>query len=209
MTQKRIIWLTTILISAFLIFGCSPRSKYEHRLKREMAKGERHDSLFMGLYLGMPDKEFYTRCWQLNRKGLIKQGSNNASVEYITKDELKHAGTMNFYPTFVEGKIYEMPVKFAYSGWAPWNKDLSSDKLQQDVLAWYQKVYGRGFIRVRHPKNGVAYVKIDGNRRITIFKEGDLNVWAIFTDMSVNKRLNDTTTGSGTVPENINSDSIK
>ena len=26
-------------------------------------------------------------------------------------------------------------------------------------------------------------VKIDGNRRITIFKENDLRVWAVFTDM--------------------------
>ena len=31
--------------------------------------------------------------------------------------------------------------------------------------------------------NGNAYTKIDGNRRITIYVENDLYVWALFTDM--------------------------
>ena len=31
--------------------------------------------------------------------------------------------------------------------------------------------------------NGNAYTKIDGNRRITIYVENDLYVWARFTDM--------------------------
>ena len=40
--------------------------------------------------------------------------------------------------------------------------------------------------------NGKAYTKIDGNRRITIYMENDLYVWAIFTDMQcheMEKRL--------------------
>lgn len=205
----KVIWLVPVLIFGCIMAGCSPRAKYERRLKHELASGVRYDSLFMGLYLGMPQKDFYTHCWQLNREGLIKQGSNNTTVEYIMKNELPHQATMNFYPTFVQGKIAEMPVKFAYSGWAPWNKKLSSDSLQLDIVNWYKKVYGRGFIAVKHPERGIAYVKVDGNRRISIFKENDLFVWAVFTDLSVQKDLIDSVFNTGKAPENFNKDSAR
>jgi hypothetical protein len=140
----------------------------------------------MGIYLGMPAKDFYLHCWELNRRGIIKQGTNNTTVEYVLKNELKHPALMDFYPTFTDNRISEMPVRFAYAGWAPWNKELSSDNLQLDVLNWYKKTYGSGFIEVGHPVKGTAYIKINGNRRISIFKNDDLHVWAIFTDMLVN-----------------------
>ena len=181
--------LLPCLILVIAITGCSPKAKYNRRLKHEMASGVRNDSIFMGIYLGMSDKDFYTHCWELNRQGLIKQGPNNTTVEYIMRNELKYPATMNFYPTFVDREIYEMPVKFIYNGWAPWNKKLSADSLQADVLNWYQKVYGKGFIGVKHPDRGMAYVLLNGNRRITIFKENDLYVWAVFTDMFVDKDL--------------------
>jgi hypothetical protein len=87
----------------------------------------------------------------------------------------------------MQGRIYEMPVKFKYIGWAPWNKNLTSDNLQHNLVKWYEKTYGRGFIEVRHPLHGTAFVKVDGNRRISIFKENDLYVWAVFTDLLATK----------------------
>src|SRR5664280_2349497 len=99
-------WLLLVLISGFIISGCSPRAKYERRLKQELARGVRYDSLFLGLYFGMPERDFY--------------------------------------PNFNQGKIFEMPVTFKYKGWAPWNKALSSDNLQNAVQKWYEKVYGKG-----------------------------------------------------------------
>jgi hypothetical protein len=92
-----------------------------------------------------------------------------------------------------------MPVRFVYNGWAPWNKKLSSDSLEMDVLNWYEKVYGDGFLKVEHPKRGIAYVKVNGNRRISIFKEDDMYVWAVFTDMMVEKDLNDSTSNAGSI----------
>ena len=204
--KTRTNWLLLLLISIYIVSGCSPRAKYERRLKHELASGVRCDSLFMGLYLGMPEKDFYTHCWQLNKKGLIRQGESNTTVLYNTKDELEYPGTMNFYPRFKQGKICEMPVVFAYLGWAPWNKKLSSDSLELDVLKWYKKVYGDGFIAVKHPLRGVAYVKIDGNRRITIFKQDELHVWAYFTDMLVKKDWKDSSANPVDEPENITKD---
>jgi hypothetical protein len=186
--------LITIVIAGYIFSGCSPKAEYDRKLKKELESGLKYDTLFMGLYFGMPEKEFYTHCWKLNKKGLIRQDETNTTVQYETKNELKYPGVMNFYPKFNEGRIFEMPVRFKYKGWAPWNKKLSSDMLQEDVRHWYEKVYGKGFIEVQHPTHGKAYVKLNGNRRITIFKEDDLHVWAIFTDMLVKKDWNNLST---------------
>jgi hypothetical protein len=198
-----LLWLMTLVISGYIFSGCSPRAKYNRLLKQELASGIRYDSLFMGLYLGMPEKEFYTRCWALNQQGLIRQGSRNTTVEYQIKNELKYPGIMDFYPEFIQGKIYEMPVRFSYNGWAPWNNKLSSDSLQINVLNWFRKMYGDGFMEVKHPKRGIAFIKINGNRRITIFKENDLYVWAVYTDMLVKKEVNDTTSKIGNIQKDI------
>jgi hypothetical protein len=188
-----------LMIFTSVLNGCSTKSKYDSKLKRELSSGIRNDSLFMGLYLGMPEKDFYSHCWELNHKGLVRQGPKNTTVEFILKNELKYPGTMDFYPSFVKGKIAEMPVRFIYTGWAPWNKKLSSDSLQVDVLNWFQGKYGNHFMKVDHPKRGSAFVQLKGNRRITIFKENEMNVWAVFTDMSVMKEASDTS-GVGITP---------
>ncbi len=99
---------------------------------------------------------------------------------------------MNFYPSFVDSKIAEMPVKFTYAGWAPWNRKLSSDSLQTDVLQWFEKKHGGRFMKIDHPKKGSAFINTQGNRRISIFKENEMNVRAVYTDMSVMKEINDT-----------------
>ena len=175
-----------LAVAAAVLFmaGCSPASRYENRMKKELASGIRYDSLFMGMHLGMTDKDFYTLCWELNREGVIRQSHNNTSVEYDPGDRLDHPSTMTFYPKFAEGKIVEMPIQFSYDGWAPWNKELSSGHLVEDIRDWYEDEYGKGFIAVTHPVRGKAFVKIDGNRRITIYQEDDLYAWAIFTDMA-------------------------
>jgi hypothetical protein len=184
-------WLILLLIPVFIMSGCSPRAKYDRMLKKELARGVRYDSLFLGLYFGMPEKDFYGHCWKLNQKGLIRQGESNTTAELQLKDELKHEAVMDFYPKFYQGKISEMPVTFKYKGWAPWNKALSADILLEEVEKWYEKTYGTGFIKVKHPTHGLAYVKVDGNRRITIFKENDLRIWAVFTDLTVQTGWND------------------
>lgn len=189
--KKTLLLLVSLTIIGFYITGCSQKTKYDRKLKHELASGVRADSLFMGFYFGMPDKDFYTRCWELNKKGLIKQGGNNTTVEYEIRNELRYPCVMNFYPSFVKGKIAEMPVRFVYSGWAPWNKELTSDKLQIDILNWYKKSFGDEFIEVEHPEKGKAFVNISGNRRISIFKEDELHVWAVFTDMLVRKEKAD------------------
>jgi hypothetical protein len=183
-------WMLPVLLATLIAGACSPRKTYERRLNRELASGIRYDSLFLGLSMGMTSEAFYEHCWGLNRDSIVRQGTANMSVQYDLNQELDYPATMNFYPVFFENRIIEMPVRFIYNGWSPWNKELAASNLAKDVKHWYEGIYGKGFITITHPVNGEAYTKIDGNRRITIYVENDLYVWAIFTDM-LHKTEND------------------
>jgi hypothetical protein len=58
-------------------------------------------------------------------------------------------------------------------------------------------------MEVKHSIRGSAYVKLDGNRRISIFKENDIYVWAIFTDMLVDRKLKDLNPNARNIPESV------
>lgn len=178
--MKKIIYLIPILL---LVLGAC-KSDYEKMVTREMAKSGRQDSLFLGIEFGMGSKEFYAHCWELNKQGLIRQGSQNTTVMHELKD-FKSKASMNFYPTFVENEIREMPVTFAYESWAPWNKALSADSLLLEVMPLLEEWYGKGFLKMDHPVSGHIFVKQDKNRRITVKLDKERFVNVMFTDMSV------------------------
>ncbi|MBK5269422.1 MAG: hypothetical protein JJE22_00280, partial [Bacteroidia bacterium] len=77
------------------------------------------------------------------------------------------------------------------NGWAPWNKHMYADSLLPDVLNLYKKWYsgGNSFIQIDDKEKGTIYVKVDGNRRITIGKYDDMIVKIDFTDMLVEKKI--------------------
>jgi hypothetical protein len=174
--------------------GCSSDDfeTYKKLEAKELASGKRNDSLFMGIYLGMTSKDFYMHCWQLNKAGLFTDGDNNTAVLYHFKNgELKYNASMNFYPGFHDDKIYKMQATFNYDAWAPWNKGMMSDSLQQHLLqllrTWYPK--GNNFLAIEDKERGTIYVKADGNRRITVGKYDDMRVKVDYTDMLVEKAL--------------------
>lgn len=171
---------------AFLLTACDRRSEYQKLIEQELATGVRHDSLFFGIHIGMTSKDFYTHCWELNKQGLFREGPGNTTVLHELKNELKYPAQMTFYPEFCDEKICEMPVTFMYEGWAPWNKNLFSDKLQADVLQLLKKWYGDDFIRI--PRSGSdkgdLYVKVDGNRRIALGRISDSEVKVQFSDLT-------------------------
>ena len=185
--KSNYIFLAICVIAFLSLANCSEKAKYKRMVKAGIESGERHDTLFLGLWLGMSSEEFYKKCWDLNKEGLVKQGEGNTSVLYKMKDELKTTVKVNFYPEFYNDKIYQMPVTFQYEGWSPWNKEFSGDTLHRDLLSVFERWYGKGFMEVEKDMKGKAYVKIDGNRRISLYKgmNADGIVWALYTDMSV------------------------
>lgn len=178
------------IIAGFLFNYCARTTPYHEMEARELARDVRFDSLFFGLYLGMQSKDFYTHCWELNKQGLIRQGASNTSV-YYGIDDFKYPAGMDFYPKFYEDKIIEMPIVFSYEAWAPWNRHLFADSLKAEVLGRMEEWYGPGFIEVESPSPlyGNAFVKIDGNRRISIYNKDDSEVNVDIVDLKKLKEL--------------------
>lgn len=89
---------------------------------------------------------------------------------------------MLFYARFnPDDIITSMDVKFSYLAWAPWNNDLTSEKLipkiQDTLMKWYP---GNPFIKVRKD----ILVKVDGNRQIQLKKESDRDVSVLIEDLA-------------------------
>ena len=186
--------LIYFLLLTLLAASCTDSGfrKYETLSKTEVASGKRVDSLFFGFYFGMTSKDFFSACWQQNKNGVFTDGQNNMYVLYKMKNnELKHPASMNFYPDFYQNKIYKMRVLFQYDAWAPWNKQLYSDSLLPHVLELYKMWYkdGNQFIRIHDKEKGTIYVKVDGNRRITIGRYDDMVIKVDYTDLLIEPKV--------------------
>ncbi|MFK7925991.1 MAG: hypothetical protein AB8H47_28845 [Bacteroidia bacterium] len=182
------VWFLT-LISLGLLSACSTASPYEKLVEAELDKNVRNDSLFLGLTMGMDKKGFYEACWELNKQGLVRQGSGNESVRYEL-DELPHKATLNFYPKFEDEKVIAMPCVFVYEGWAPWNEELFGSKMALDIQKMFMDWYGGNeFIEIIDPTKGLAYYKIDGNRQITMLPQDEL-VRVLIKDLTVESNRN-------------------
>lgn len=174
--------------------GNNSTTPYQNLVETGMASGKRNDSIFFGIYLGMPAKGFFAHCWELNKQGIFTDGKSNTAVMYkLHHNELKYPGSMHFYPEMRENKVAKMSVSFQYDGWAPWNKHLFSDSLLADVYILYKRWYPKGnpFIKVNDKEKGILYVKVDGNRRIIIGAKDDMEVKADYTDL-----FNESATGN-------------
>ena len=188
-----------VFIMVYMVIGCSEysaRDKYNLLVKKELQSKQRVDSVFLGIHLGMKQQRFFMHCWEMNKKGILTDGNDltgNMTVLYKLPNELKYPASMNFYPDFQDSTIWKMRVYFHYDGWMPWNKSLGADSLLQQVVGLYKKWYGKGnsFMQVDDEKKGTVYVKVDGNRRITIKKYDDVAVRAEFVDMLVEKQIKD------------------
>ena len=69
-------------ISLFLLFSIGCKHEYQKMVDQELASGERYDSIFLNMHLGMDKKDFFDLCWKMNKEGLVKQGDKNTSVQF-------------------------------------------------------------------------------------------------------------------------------
>ena len=186
--------ISIILLSFVLASNCTNDNfqKYETLAAKEPASGKRADSLFLGIYLGMTSKQFYIHCWQLNKQGILTGDNTNAVLYHLKNSELNHDATMSFYPEFQNNKINKMAATFNYDAWAPWNKSLMADSLQKAVVKLFEKWYpaGNPFLVINDKDRGTIYVKVDGNRRITVGKFDDMKVKVDYTDLLTEQALN-------------------
>lgn len=185
--------LIAVIGMALSMVSCgeeAPKTLYEKMEREALKSGKRYDSLFFDLELGMSRQDFFLVCAELNKDSVLYMGMGG-KPEFHMKDELKHSARMSFYPDFYEEKIWNMPVKFTYDAWSPWNRDHSATKLRErlkdEFMEWYG---GNEFFEMEHPTDTVAFVKIDGNRRIVLERENaGAHVIATFTDLRVEQEL--------------------
>jgi hypothetical protein len=184
------LWYLKYISVLFLLVFLSCKSEYEKLEERELSSGKRVDELFLGLKLGMEKRDFFQTCWDLNKKGLLTNGPSELSVEYSPTMPSGHPAKMRFYPKFDQEKIFLMPIEFQYEGWAPWNEELSLENLREDVRKLMEEWYGPGFIEVSNEDNSKkVYVKMDGNRRIRIFRRHISAVRVEISDLPIQKKL--------------------
>ena len=182
-------FLISILI--FITIISCQTNPYLELEKKELSSGVRYDSLFLGVKFGMPSKEFYAHCWDLNRKKLITQGPSNNSVRYyLPTESIGQKIEMLFYPVFDNDIVYEVNTTFSYTGWAPWNKETSSDYLIDEVREILSEWYNSKFYEIKNPKNNsTLYTTVSGNRRIVITKVSEREVRARYTDLTIEKKI--------------------
>lgn len=178
-------YISIVILACFMAFGwsCQPKTEYQELVETELAQNIRQDSLFLDIHFNMGNKDFFTHCWNLNKQGILTNGTGN-SIRYDVSDEFNQSTIMNFYPKFVDGKIFEMPVEFQYEAWSPWNKDLTVDVLMDEVKAVLDRWYGEGYLKMVSPDGlQTVWVKVNGNRRIRVFRKSISSVSVIFTDL--------------------------
>ena len=167
-----------------LATSCNDERRLEKLIEQELATGVRNDSLFLGLGFGITMQEFYSHCQELNRKGLVKEGSKNMSVEYIFEDSLGQPIAFNFYADREsEGNIYRYFTSFNYYAFAL-NPHLYADQLIEKIPGVLMEWYG-GNKPITVIRDNKKYIyKIDGNRMIEVFIYDLSTVAANYYDLS-------------------------
>lgn len=175
------ILISCLPVFLFIFIACDKRTPYEEMLQRELDSGVRQDSLFLGYYFGMPKQEFFDHSWDMNQQKII---TGRSHVRYKLEDFSSEA-TMVFYPDFKDDKIHRMPVEIQFDAWAIWNRELYADSLIVEVMDLFEDTYGTGFLHTLHPEVGKeSWIKIDGNRRISIYQHDDRKVRVEFLDLT-------------------------
>lgn len=186
MKYKINLYLLLVIVTALI----SCESEYSKTVKNEVASGVVYDSVFLGINIGDTRKEFFEKCWKMNKEGIITNGAKSPMVQYDITDSAVHQESTNlnmlFYPLFDKNEIISgMECEFTYPGWSPWNERYTSDsllvKVNEMMINWYK---GNKFIKVEFSENENVYAKIDGNRRIVSKKLDHRYVSVVIHDIS-------------------------
>ena len=184
---NRIFFTIIILI---LIVGCQKKSEYSTILTRELEKKNEFNDLIFDMKIGQSRQDYFDICYQLNKQKKIISGERSLNPELILKS--KNGSTkgsnikMSFNGIFNEKKTMRgFEMRFYFTGWSNWNKDLSSEnllfQLKDTLRKWFP---GNDFFKVNFENNFSAEVKIDGNRRILAYKVNSKDVAVRIDDMS-------------------------
>jgi hypothetical protein len=188
---KKIDFITylSLLITIFCFVSC--RSDYEKMLAQEQVKGIKNDVFLESIAFGMPQKAFMDTCWAMNRRGILSHGTELPTTTRLdVSADFSSKTYMNFFPEFKDGVISEFFAIFVYNDWAPWNKELTQEKLLSETKAyWMKKFGGNAFVEVKssNAEEKKIWAKVDGNRQILVFPFKEQKVKSLITDLTRKK----------------------
>lgn len=159
-----------------LMMGCTGKPSYDELVSRELARGVKVDSLFHGIYFNMTMESFYDHSYKMNQKGIFFQNDLNVEVVVHYDEGYSHPVDFVFFPEGPFRSIQRMRGYMKYQKWSPFTKTLTAKKLQEEVRKNFETQYGgQKFIEIPHPKGfwPTAYVKVDGNRKILLYRSFD------------------------------------
>ena len=147
-------------------------------MAKELARGIRIDSMPFGLLLGDSRQDFYKKCWELNKKGIVTQGPGNEFARHFMepKEENGKRIDMLFFGIFdKQDKMRGFKMQFSYTAWAPWTPDHQAEVLKEAIedtlMKWYP---GNDFMDVDLKKDDMfASYKIEGNLEFKLIKIDD------------------------------------
>lgn len=180
--------LLSFFFSVILFFSGCIKSEYTKLIERELARGQRQDSILLGISFGDTRIFYFDRCMKLNKEQLVVQGSSGTYVRFLPMDSvlwgLGRGIKMEFEAGFdAQERINEVKIQFSYLGWAPWNKHLQSDVLKPYVITQLEKWYnGNDFIGIVSNNDSLS-VKVDGNRRVIVGLKDDQTVLVSIQDI--------------------------
>jgi hypothetical protein len=180
--MKKFLLLTTLWVYIIAVFaGCTEKSQYQQMVERSLKSGETVNEIFLGYSFNTTREEFYEMSWQMNQQEIITGGVN---IVY-NLEELDSTVRLEFFPEFKDGLISEMPITASYIAWAPWNEGFSADNLLINMKDYYESVYETTFENVPVPDlEENAWVSIEGNREIRLYKKSVNTIQIRFIDLS-------------------------
>lgn len=180
-----ILIITTITLS---LISC--KSDYTKAVERGLGSGLVQDSLIFGMRMGQTKKDFYSVCWDLNKQQLISEGPGNLTAKYTDpEDSTRDASLrkeMYFYGIFDEQDTMRgMGMTYHYIAWSPWNRNLFSDSLLEDLKQQYIRDYpGNAFVSIDIDlPEYQAFAKVDGNRQILMYQKDKRQVVVKIEDL--------------------------
>lgn len=181
----------TFFFGIMLTVACS-QSQYDKVVKRELATGKEYNEMMFDMKIGLSKKEFYGKCWQLNKEKLVAQGPSNQYVRHVldSVSPIYNPSSrieMLFFGLFDDEDLMRgMRFRFSYTAWAPWNKELQPEKLQEEIKEMMKTLYpGNDFFNLDTKVNDQPIaVKIDGNRLITVYVFDNRFVQAYIEDLN-------------------------
>ena len=180
--RTSVYFICTLFLITLPILSCESDTEYESLIREGLESGREADSLFLGYHFGMTKERFREHSMEMNQKGII---TGFVEIEYPF-DKLKSEAQMKFYPEFQDDRIVRIPVSVSYNKWAPWNKEYWPEELADDLKEYYEEEYNTTFYSVYLPDvEKEAYVSVEGNREIRIYRESEATVAVDFRNLDV------------------------